>query len=199
MGTRRRLPPDERRNQLLDIGAALFATRPYEDVLMEDVAERAGVSRALMYRYFPGKREFFAAIFQRDSDGLLAGAAADPALPLAEQVAAGLDAHIDYFVRNTEAALAVNRGPLSGDPLIQGIISGELAELRRRMLDAAGLDGPAREHASIALHGWLLFVRGVCTDWIEHQAISREDLREMCLRTLTAALALTPADAPRRP
>lgn len=170
------------------MGAALFAARPYEDVFMEEVAERAGVSRALMYRYFPGKRDFFAAIFQRESDRLLAATEHDPERPLVEQVVAGLDAHIDYFIQHTHAALAVNRGPLSGDPLIQGIISDELAAVRARMLAATGLEGHARELASTALHGWLLFVRGVCTEWIQHQTISRDELREMCLRTLRSAL-----------
>ncbi|GAB2812353.1 TetR/AcrR family transcriptional regulator [Actinocorallia aurea] len=172
----------------------MFAELPYEAVLMEGVAERAGVSRALMYRYFPSKRDFFAEIFQRDSDGLLAASEPDPDLSPEEQIAQALDAHIDYFVRNRHAALAVNRGPLSGDPLIQQIISGELAEIRRRMLDAAGLEGRPRASAATALHGWLMFVRGACTEWAETQGVSRAELHAMCLRTLSAAL--TP-DEPR--
>jgi AcrR family transcriptional regulator len=192
---RTRLQPEARREQLLSIGAALFAEHPYDDVRMEDVAEHAGVSRALLYRYFATKRDLFAAIFRRDSDALLASTQPDPALKVADQVEAGLDAHIDYFVDHLHAALAVNRGPLSGDPLIQGIISAELAEVRRRMLDASGLDGADRAVASIALHGWLLFVRGVCTEWIEHPDLPRSEIREMCLRTLQSALA-PPSSAP---
>jgi AcrR family transcriptional regulator len=49
---------------MIDVGGQLFIALPYEQVLMKTVAEQAGVSRALMYRYFPTKREFFAAIFQ---------------------------------------------------------------------------------------------------------------------------------------
>ncbi|ROO86151.1 TetR family transcriptional regulator [Actinocorallia herbida] len=188
MGTRRRMAPEERRAQLLDIGAAMFAAQPYDEVLIERVAEQAQVSRALLYRYFPTKRDFFAAIFQRDSDALLSAATPDPGLPLADQVAAGLDAHIDYFVDNTHAALAVNRGPLSGDPLIQGIISTELATLRRRMIDATALEGHARALASTALHGWLMFVRGACTEWVHTRSITRPELHRMCLRTLASAL-----------
>uniref|UniRef100_UPI00389AE0D0 helix-turn-helix domain-containing protein n=1 Tax=Mycobacterium sp. HUMS_1102779 TaxID=3383487 RepID=UPI00389AE0D0 len=63
--TRRRLEPQQRREQLLDIGAALFAEKPYEDVFMEDIAERAGVSRATVYHYYPKKRDMYVAIFRR--------------------------------------------------------------------------------------------------------------------------------------
>jgi AcrR family transcriptional regulator len=182
------MSPDERRDQLLDIGATLFAGQPYEDVAMEAVAAAAGVSRALLYRYFPTKRDFFAAIFQRASDRLLATTVLDPAEPLADQVLAGLDNHIDYFVANARTLLVANRGALSGDPVVQAIISAELAELRRRMLDAFGLVGPARARASMVLNGWLAFVRAVCVEWLRAPSMPRDELRDLCLRTLTGAL-----------
>jgi AcrR family transcriptional regulator len=52
---RQRLSPERRREQLLQIGARLFAEHPYEDVWIEEVAELAGVSRGLLYHYFPTK------------------------------------------------------------------------------------------------------------------------------------------------
>lgn len=50
---RRRLTPEDRRAELLDFGTQLFGERHYDDVRMDEVAEQAGVSRALLYRYFP--------------------------------------------------------------------------------------------------------------------------------------------------
>src|SRR5215470_6561135 len=141
---RRRLDPDARRNELLDVGARLFAEYPYDEVRMDDVAERAAVSRALLYRYFSSKRDLFAAIYQRAADELLAETEVAPAVPLTELVSAGLDAHIDYFVANRRTVLAANR-TLAGDPTIQAIIDEELAVLRRRMLDASGADGHQRD------------------------------------------------------
>ena len=47
---RRWLKPEERRNELLDVGAEFFATRPYDEVLIEDIAAHVGVSRAPLYR-----------------------------------------------------------------------------------------------------------------------------------------------------
>ncbi|MET7442038.1 helix-turn-helix domain-containing protein, partial [Streptomyces sp. NPDC005568] len=50
----RRLSVEERRSQLLDAALSLFAHRAPEEVSLDDVAEAAGVSRPLVYRYFPG-------------------------------------------------------------------------------------------------------------------------------------------------
>lgn len=200
MAPRQRLKPDERRNQLLDIGAHFFATRPYEEVLMEQVGAAAGVSRALVYRYFPTKRDLFAAIYQRAADQLLAATEVDRTGSMADWVAAGLDAHIDYFVAHSHTVLAANRGELSGDPRIQGIISEELGTLRQRMLEVTGLDGHQREIASIALLAWLAFVRTICVEWLQSPTISRAELRDVCLHALLGAVGslVDSDDLPRR-
>lgn len=186
--TRRRLSPEKRSEQLLDIGAAMFAERPYEDVLMEDVADRAGVTRRLMYRYFPTKRDFYAAIFQRASDRLLASTEPTSERTAMEQLRGALDAHIQYFVDNPRDALTVNRGALAGDPVIQAIIAEELATVAQRILDALGLRGHPRRLGAIAIHGWLVFIRATCVEWIQTQTISQAELTKMGLDTFEAAL-----------
>ncbi|WKK24487.1 TetR/AcrR family transcriptional regulator [Streptomyces olivoreticuli] len=188
MTTRRRLDPGERRDQLLDTGARLFAAKPYHDVLMEDVAERAGVSRALLYRYFPNKRELFAAIYRQAADRLLTDTRIDPSGPLLEQLSAGLDIHFDYFAANRNTVLAANR-ELVGDPVIQAVITDELAELRQRVLDATGLDGRPRDTVSAALTSWLVFVRALCVEWLTNEAFSRTELHAMSVGALRGALA----------
>jgi AcrR family transcriptional regulator len=200
MTPRRRLTPEARRDQLLDVGAQEFATRPYEEVLMAEIADRAGVSRALVYRHFPTKRDLFAAIYQRASDRLLEVTILRADQPLAEQVVAGLDAHFDFFVANARTVVEANRGALAGDPAIQDIINTELSSLRQRILDAALLRGHERAMASTALHGWLAFVRVVCVDWLLDEKLSRQEIRDLCLRTLVSGLG-TSVDltAPPRP
>lgn len=186
--TRKRLDPEQRREQLLDIGAKLFGERPYEDVLIEEVAELAGVSRGLMYHYFPNKRDFSAAIVQRSAEQLLAATEIDPNLPMAEQISAGLDAYIDHFVKNPHGVLAISRGSLSGDPAIQRVVDWEQEVLRDRMLGALGVPDDQREITAAALLGWIGFTRAVCTDWIQSPSISREDLRDLCVRALVGSL-----------
>src|SRR3954470_5802861 len=114
MTRHRRLAPDQRRDQLLDIGAHEFASRAYEDVHMADIAERAGISRGLVYRYFATKRELFAAVYQRASQRLLESTVLAPDRDIAGQVLRGLDAHFDCFEANTRLVLVANRGALAG-------------------------------------------------------------------------------------
>jgi AcrR family transcriptional regulator len=59
----RRLQPQQRRE--LDTAAAMFAEQPHDDVMIQDIAARAGVSRALMYHYFSTKRRIHRAIQAR--------------------------------------------------------------------------------------------------------------------------------------
>ena len=185
---RRRLTPRQRRDELLDTGAALFAEKPYEAVLMDHVADRAGVTRSLMYHYFPNKRDFYIAIFQRASDRLLTSTQPHENRSLADQLTAGLDAHIQYFVDHPREALTANRGALSDDPTIQKIITEELNMVGRRLIDGLDLTGHAHDIAVLAVHGWLVFVRAVCVEWVQSQTISRTELTQMCLRTFVGAV-----------
>ncbi len=196
MSTRRRLPPDERRRELVDVAAREFAAKPYDAVAMDEVAERAGVSRALLYTYFASKRDLFAAVYRAAADDLLELTTFDPQEPLVPQIEAGLDAHIDYFVANRNAVLTANR-VLAGDPVIQTIISDELSVLRERVLDARGLEGPERAALSTVLLAWLIFVRVLCVEWLVRPGFSRAALRDICTGALVGALQpVLPTDSP---
>ncbi|MEU9077459.1 helix-turn-helix domain-containing protein [Kitasatospora sp. NPDC048538] len=197
---RRRLSPADRRAQLLSVGARLFAARPYEEVLMEEVAEQAGVSRALLYRHFPGKHDLFAAVYRQAADELLAKSRFDSADTLLEQLVEGMDAHLDYFVANRHAVLAANR-VLAGDPVIQTIITGELDTLRGRLLGVLPLtDETARRAVSQVLGSWLVFVRVLVVDWLTEESCTREELRDACIGAVLGALRpLLPADAAAGP
>ncbi|MGC0362272.1 AcrR family transcriptional regulator [Rhodococcus sp. 27YEA15] len=187
MTTRRvRLGPEQRRAQLLDIGARLFTERAFEDVWIEEVAEIAGVSRGLMYHYFPNKRDFFAAIVERESHRLLHTTEPDESLPVREQIAAGLAAYIEYIAKNSRGVRAINVGALSADPAIRAIVDNELDAQQRRILDGLGLQGESRIVGAVAVRGWIAFVRTVCLD--SQVQLSKDELHVLCMRTLTAAV-----------
>lgn len=187
MNTRRRLPPEVRRGLLLDAGERLFAERAYDHVSMEDVAAAAGVSRALLYRHFPSKRELFAEIYRRAAEQLLGRTVLDPERPLIDQLIVGLDAHLDYFEANAHSVIAANR-QLAVDPTVQAIIWGELGELRDRILVVIGLTGRRRELASSVIISWLTFVRVLTVEWLEQRSCTRDHLRDICIAALFGAL-----------
>lgn len=165
----------------------MFAERPYDDVSMEEVAVRGGVSRALLYRHFPSKRELFAAMYQQASERLLDQTAPDPDVPVADQITAGLDAYIDYFEANRNTVLAANR-TLAGDPTIQAILQEELDLLRQRIVEITDIDEPKRRMVSAGLMGWLSFAHVAITEWLVNTEFSRDQLRDMCLGALLGAL-----------
>lgn len=185
---RRRLSPDERRAHFLAVGARLFARHPYGEVLMEDVAEEAGVSRALLYRHFAGKQELFAAVYRQASDRLLEQVPFDRPGDLIGQLVDGLDVHLDYFVAHRHTVLAANL-VLAGDPVVQTIIDGELDVLRARLLDVLPLaDDSARAAVAAVLRSWLVFVRVLCLDWLTEETCTRTELRDSCVGALLGAL-----------
>ncbi|WP_406839612.1 TetR/AcrR family transcriptional regulator [Streptomyces sp. AHU1] len=196
MSPRQRLAPADRRAQLLAVGARLFAAHAYADVLMEEVAEEAGVSRALLYRHFSSKHALFAAVYQQAADQLLAETRLDPADSLVEQLVQGMDVHLDYFVANRNAVLAANR-VLAGDPVIQTIMTNELDALRARLMGVLPLaDESAREAVSGVLKSWLVFVQVLCVDWLTHETCTRTQLRDVCIGAVLGALRPLLAEDP---
>ncbi|MFE7614827.1 TetR/AcrR family transcriptional regulator [Streptomyces sp. NPDC057496] len=188
MPPRQRLSPAERRAQLLAVAAQLFAAHPYDDVLMEGVAERAGVSRALLYQHFPSKRDLFAVLYQQVAADLLARSRFDPADTLVEQLTEGLDAHIEYFAENRNTVLAANR-VLAGDRLVQTIMNDELDALRERLLGVLPLaDDDTRKAVSGVLKSWLVFVQVLCVDWLTEETCTRTELRDVCIGAVLGAI-----------
>lgn len=64
----RRLPASERRAQLIDVGRAVFAKRGFENASMEEIADRAKVSKPVVYEHFGGKEGLYAVIVDREMD-----------------------------------------------------------------------------------------------------------------------------------
>jgi AcrR family transcriptional regulator len=190
--TPRRLRPQQRREHLLDTAAAMFAEKPYDDVMIQDIAARAGVSRALMYRYFSTKRDVYVALFKRASDRFLARVSPDPRLPLAQQLATAVHGHIQSFVDHPFEAITINRGAFSDDPAIQAIVAEQLNVVGQRLVDRLVAEGHPRDATEIAVEGWLAFVRAACVKWSDSQRISRAHLTEMCLRALDCAVDIHP-------
>lgn len=71
MAKKQRLTGPERRAQLLEVGRGLFAARGYEATAIEEVAAKAGVSKPIVYEHFGAKEGLYAAIVDREMDGLV--------------------------------------------------------------------------------------------------------------------------------
>src|SRR3954469_22490193 len=114
----RRLDVDERRAQLLALGERLFTTHAYGELSMAAIAREAGISKALLYHYFPSKQAYFAATLQAAADDLRERTEPDPSLPPAEQLMGSLDAYLGWIEEHREAYVKLLR------------TAGEVAEVR---------------------------------------------------------------------
>lgn len=184
----RRLDTETRRRQLLAAGASLFATQPYDEVWVDDVARAAGISRGLLYHYFGSKRGFLSAVVEQEAATLLAVTEPDDRLPPAERLRAVLDAYLDYVEAHPHGYRALFRGALGADTAIRSIVGGNLARQQERVLRAVVGRGPAPEPVRLAVRGWLSFLVAVCLDWLENPVLDRAAVRELCADTLTGAL-----------
>ena len=183
-----RLAVDERRRRLLELGADLFARHGYEELSMARIARRAGISKALLYHYFPSKQAFFAATLEQAAAELAEVTRPDPRRPPLEQLSTSLDAYLRWVERHMAAYEKLIRS-VGAVPEVRELVERVRGETAGRIL--AGL-APGREPAPplrAAVRGWLWFMDGVVLDWIEHDDLERDRLHGLLLDTLLGAVA----------
>lgn len=181
-----RLAVDERRRQLLELGAELFTSNRYEDLSMNRIAAEAGISKALLYHYFPSKQAFFEETLGAWAEQLRGRTEPDPDLPPAEQLMHSLDAFLGLVEENASAYRNLIASAL-GTPEIRELVDSVRLSTAERILDALYAEA-APPKARIAVKGWLWFMDGACLDWIESGDVAREELRDMLLGVLMGAL-----------
>lgn len=192
-GNRARLEVDERRAQLVALGLEQFARRAYDEVSIEDVARAAGISKGLLYHYFPTKRDYYVATLREAAAGLLARTETPIELAPMDRLAAGLDAYLDYVEEHGPAYAALMRGGIGSDPEVAAVVE----QTRLAFVDRLVAEGPAQEPTAmlrVALRGWLGMVEATSLDWYDERPVSRVLLRDLLAATLphvvTAAVQL---------
>ena len=68
MDTRKRLPAEERKKQILRCAAEVFARSNYRKAKVADIAAQAGISEAMVYKHFPSKKDIFIEVLQHMSE-----------------------------------------------------------------------------------------------------------------------------------
>jgi AcrR family transcriptional regulator len=188
-GERRRLGLDERREDLLRVGMELFSSRAYDEIWVEEIAEEAGISRGLLYHYFPTKRDFYVAVTRAASAEAAELTAPDPALPPAEQVHAGIDAFLRYAEEHSQGFLTAYRGSLAGDPAVRAIVEEGRQRQAERILNLMGSTTDPPLLLQFAVWGWIAFAQAVTARWLEERQPEREDVRDLLSKALYGAVS----------
>ncbi len=154
-----RLPRSARRVQLLSAAQEVFVEHGYHAAAMDEIADRAGVSKPVLYQHFPGKLELYLAILDLHNAELLAGvkAAMDATDDNRARVAATISAYFEFVDREDAPFRLVFESDLTNDvgvrervDLVEKTISHAIADI---ITEDAGLARPEAELLGVAMAG----------------------------------------------
>jgi AcrR family transcriptional regulator len=182
-----RLQVDQRRRQLLDAGAGLFAEHAYDEISMRDLAKVAGVSKPLLYHYFPSKIDLFKAAVAENAAELQKLIEPTGEGTAFERLSGSLDAYLEWIEANalTWSKLVQSAAAL---PEARELVEG----FRQHTLDMAVTrltgGGKPRPALRTAIKGWLGYMDAAILDWTQAKDLSREQLRDLLIAAFRAAL-----------
>jgi AcrR family transcriptional regulator len=172
-----RMPRRERRAQLLSSALEVFVAQGYHAAAMDDIAERAGVSKPVLYQHFPGKLELYLALLDHSCDTIIDNCrqALESTADNKLRVAATMDAFFEYVASDTGAFRLVFESDLTNEPAVREQVervTTECAAMIAHVIhDDTGLPGPASRLLAVSLVGmaqvsarfWLSAAAGITT------------------------------------
>lgn len=195
----RRLSVEERRRQLLDTALSLFAHRAPEDVSLDDVAEAAGVSRPLVYRYFPGgKQQLYEAALRSAADELQQCFDEARQGPLLPRLARALDRYLTFVDEHDAGFSAL----LQGGSVVEtsrttAIVDGVRRAAAEHILSHLGVTAPG-PRLRMTVRMWITAVEAASLIWLdEDKQPPADDLRDWLVEQFVAVLTVTAGRDPQ--
>ncbi|MEZ4222755.1 MAG: TetR family transcriptional regulator [Polyangiaceae bacterium] len=186
--SRQRLPLGERREALLRIGLEEFSRTAYDEINLEALAERAGISKGLIYHYFPSKRDYYVAALQ------VAGAELVARIEAAGQDAErAIGAYLTFVEEREPAYRALYRGGIGYDEEVSAVVEGTRTRILEQILAHSDAVTPGVRNA---LRGFIGYVEASVLDWLEHRDIPRDRLLRSWQETLVSSVQRALDDCP---
>ncbi len=154
-----RLPRKERRAQLLESALEVFVAQGYHAAAMDDIAERAGVSKPVLYQHFPGKLDLYLALLDSSCDAIIDNcrAALASTHDNKQRVAAAMEAFYEYIGSHDGAFRLVFESDLTNEPAVRNAVDRVTAECAAMITevihDDTGLPGEAARLLAVSLVG----------------------------------------------
>jgi AcrR family transcriptional regulator len=195
-----RLPRRERRQQLMSAALEVFVAQGYHAAAMDDIAERAGVSKPVLYQHFPGKFELYLALLDASCDAIIANckAALASTHDNKKRVQATIDAFYAYVAHDTGAFRLVFESDLTNDASVRQHlerVTVECADAIAAVIEEdTGLPGPASRLLAVSLVG---MAQVSARFWLADEAgISRDDAVALVSGLLWRGIGGYPLDHP---
>ena len=154
-----RLPRRARRTQLLSAALEVFVAQGYHAAAMDDIAERAGVSKPVLYQHFPGKLDLYLALLDASCDQIIDNCRVALASTVDNKmrVAATMDAFFEYVAGDTGAFRLVFESDLTNEPAVREQVervTTECADMIAHVIhDDTGLPDDASRLLAVSLVG----------------------------------------------
>jgi AcrR family transcriptional regulator len=153
------MPRRERRAQLLESALEVFVAQGYHAAAMDDIAERAGVSKPVLYQHFPGKLDLYLALLDASCDTIIDNCrvALSATQDNKQRVAATMDAFFEYVAGDSGAFRLVFESDLTNEPAVREHVervTTECADLIAHVIhDDTGLPDTASRLLAVSLVG----------------------------------------------
>jgi AcrR family transcriptional regulator len=154
-----RMPRRERRAQLLESALEVFVAQGYHAAAMDDIADRAGVSKPVLYQHFPGKLDLYLALLDASCDIIVGNCrkALDSTHDNKLRVAATMTAFYDYVANDTGAFRLVFESDLTNEPAVRELVdrvTSDCADMIASVIhEDTGLPDDASRLLAVALVG----------------------------------------------
>ncbi|MGW0615148.1 TetR/AcrR family transcriptional regulator [Streptomyces sp. NPDC002788] len=192
-GVRRRMGVEERRQQLIGVALELFSRRSPDDVSIDEIASAAGISRPLVYHYFPGKLSLYEAALKRASDDL-AGRFVEPHEgPLGARLLRVMRRYFDFVDEHGPGFSALMRGgPAVGSSTTNALVASVRQAAYVQILSHMGVkDPPAR--LELVVRSWISLAESTALIWLDGRRIPREELESQLVIDFAALAAVSAA------
>lgn len=185
----RRLSPEQRRAQILEVAAALFAERAYADITIGEIADAAGITEGLVYHYFESRTGVLAAALHAACVALLEACIPDGDLPVPARFEQGIHGYLDYVEAHRVSYINLFSGPAAQEPRFLEIIEqarGGIIEHVVLQLGLAEQDAPVTR---LSMRGYLGYVEAVVLRWLQDPGVPRATVERLIFSVMLTTLS----------
>ncbi|MFF9404246.1 TetR/AcrR family transcriptional regulator [Streptomyces anandii] len=191
-GVRRRMGVDERRQQLIGVALELFSRRSPDEVSIDEIASAAGISRPLVYHYFPGKLSLYEAALKRAADDLAARFVEPHEGPLGARLLRVMRRYFDFVDDHGPGFSALMRGgPAVGSSTTNALIDSVRQAAYDQMVAHLGVENPPAR-LELVVRSWISLAESTALLWLDGRRIPRAELEIQLVHDF-AALAVVGA------
>ncbi|MFI7008196.1 TetR/AcrR family transcriptional regulator [Streptomyces sp. NPDC050145] len=192
-GVRRRLGVEERRRQLIEVALDLFSNRSPDEVSIDEIAAAAGISRPLVYHYFPGKLSLYEAALQRAAQDLAERFEEPQDGPLGARLLRVMSRFFDFVDEHGPGFSALMRGgPAVGSSTTNALIDSVRQAAYVQILAHLKVTRPT-PRLDLVVRSWVSLAESTALIWLDGRRIPREELQRQLVHDFAALAAVSAA------